>query len=98
MIDRRGSPRQRVFRKAKVHCVRGVYLSCQVRDISESGTRIRLSSAQALPKDISFEIDSVDLRRAAQVSWQIGKEVGIEFTGALYPEGCIPPASPPEMW
>jgi hypothetical protein len=98
MIDRRGSPRHRVFREAKVHFARGVCLSCQVRDMSRNGTRIRLSSAQALPEHINFEMASLELRQTARISWQMGKEAGVEFTGASHPKGCIPPASPPETW
>jgi len=98
MIERRISPRQRVFREAKVHCPRGIYLSCQVKDIGKNGTRIRLSNARVLPLHINLEIASIDLQRAGRVSWQLDKEVGVEFTGPLRPEGCIPPASPPETW
>jgi PilZ domain len=98
MIDRRGSPRHRVFREAKVQFARGIYLSCQVRDMSRNGIRIRLSAAQALPQQINFEIASLELRQAARVSWQLGKEAGIVFTGEPHPKGCIPPASPPETW
>src|SRR5687768_9791074 len=98
MIERRCSPRQRVFRGAKVHCARGVYLSCQARDLSSNGSRIRLSSAHALPVDINFKIASLELRQAARVSWQMGNEAGIEFIGAPSFKGCIPPANPPETW
>jgi hypothetical protein len=98
MIERRISPRQRVFREANVHCPRGIYLSCHVRDMSRNGTRIRLATARVLPKEINFEIASLELRQTARVSWQMGKEAGIEFTGAFPANGCIPPPKPPEPW
>jgi hypothetical protein len=98
MIERRSSSRQRVFREAKVHCPRGIYLSCRVKDIGRNGTRIRLSTAQALPEEINFEIASLELHQTARVSWQMGKEAGIEFTGAFHANECIPPPNPPEPW
>jgi PilZ domain-containing protein len=98
MIERRRSPRQRVFREAKIDCPQGVYLSCQARDLSGNGSRIRLSTVQALPDEINFEIASLALRQAARVSWQRGNEAGVGVIGPPRFTGCIPPANLPETW
>jgi hypothetical protein len=98
MIEKRGYPRNRVLKDARVDCARGGYLSCQVKDLSQKGGRLWLAAAHLLPTEINIEIASMRLLSSAQVRWQIDREAGIEFTGRRRFKDCVPPVDPPEGW
>ncbi|HYM98387.1 MAG TPA: PilZ domain-containing protein [Aestuariivirgaceae bacterium] len=98
MIEKRGYPRNRVFKYARIDCARDGYWSCQVKDLSQKGVRLRLAAAHLLPTEINIEIASMQLLCSAQVRWQIGREAGFEFTGRRRFKDCVPPVDPPEGW
>ncbi|HEY7747683.1 MAG TPA: PilZ domain-containing protein [Aestuariivirgaceae bacterium] len=79
MVEKRGYPRYPVLRGAKVECARGVYYSCEVKDLSERGARLRLSTRRKLPKAVNIEIETLNSQHSGQVRWQDGQEVGVEF-------------------
>ena len=98
MIEKRGYPRNRVFKDARIDCARDGYWSCQVKDLSHKGGRLWLAAAHPLPAEINIEIASMGLLRSAHVRWQIDREAGIEFTGRRRFKDCVPPVDPPENW
>jgi hypothetical protein len=98
MVEKRGYPRFRVFKGAKVDYARGVYIPCHVRDLSADGGRLRLASGQTLPAKINLEIPSARFKGSARVCWQYNREVGVEFIGLAQIKDCVPPAEAPEDW
>lgn len=98
MIDKRGYPRHRVFKEAKMDCGRHGHFSCQVTDLSEKGARIRLATITALPQEINLEIASARSLCSARVCWQIGQEAGVKFTGPARFRDCVAPVNAPGAW
>jgi uncharacterized small protein (DUF1192 family) len=57
-------------------------MDCVIRDLSESGARIALSDAVALPEVIELDIPQRELRRRARVVWRRNDEAGLCFSQA----------------
>lgn len=78
--DRRGEPRQRVFKRGVVH-LQGTQstFNCTVRNTSASGAGLRLDTPFAAPSEFDFEIIGTGTRRRAVVRWQAGTDFGISF-------------------
>jgi hypothetical protein len=68
-------------------------LACTIRDISDSGARLRLGSVVTLPED--FELIFVNDRKIVPVRkcWHTHPECGIVFVGAMQ---TAPPFSTPQ--
>jgi hypothetical protein len=60
-------------------------LACTIRDISETGARLKLGSVVNLPED--FELIFVNERKIVPVQkcWHSHPECGVRFTGPLRP-------------
>jgi PilZ domain len=60
-------------------------LACTIRDISESGARLKLGSVVNLPQD--FELILVNERKIVPVQkcWHSHPECGVSFTGPMRP-------------
>jgi CheY-like chemotaxis protein len=82
--DRRRETRQRVFRRGLIHMIdSGATSSCHVRNISSSGAGLRIDAAFAVPETFDLEIAGSGEKRRAHVRWQIGMDLGVEFTEVL---------------
>lgn len=54
-------------------------VACLVRDMSQSGARISLNEAIGLPEEVRLFIPQLTLKLDAEVRWQRGGDVGLEF-------------------
>jgi hypothetical protein len=81
--DARLSPRRRVL-KAGVVATNNRHLtaSCTVRDISETGARLRVDSSLSVPDTFELIIEIDGLEANCQVVWRSANEVGAKFIGA----------------
>ena len=89
-IERRQTPRSRVYRGASVvFNGRQSVLDCTLRNWSDTGALVRMSDWIALPK--TFEIDIASGGESVRVRqcWRRGDDVGVAF---LTPEQCQPVA------
>jgi hypothetical protein len=78
--DKRRAPRKRVLKGATIAFNdRASTMSCVVRDISDTGARLRLSKGQVAPArfDLFIELDGIEVPCA--VAWRRGEEVGVVF-------------------
>lgn len=82
MFDQRRFPRRWSLKGAEVNGFQTSYLNCDVRDISDTGARLRLRNDHLLPKQIEVEINATRSVRRAWVRWQSGHDAGIEFMDA----------------
>jgi hypothetical protein len=55
-------------------------MTCRIRNLSETGTRLRVANAYWLPDRFELEIMHHDIRVPAKVIWRNGEEVGVVFT------------------
>jgi hypothetical protein len=78
--DRRGSPRRKTrFKATIVHGPQRDTLECTVRDLSETGARLRVDAPDALPA-VFHLVWSAD-RAVLEVEsvWRSGTETGVKF-------------------
>jgi hypothetical protein len=83
--DLRGLRRQRVFKGAKIvfngyHSV----LDCTVRDLTETGARLRLSSTADVPQQFELYFPQEKLIARARLAWQMGRDCGIALAEPLH--------------
>ena len=69
MNELRDSRRIKSFMRGFIYdCRKRGAMDCLIRDLSESGARIALSDAVALPEVVELDIPQRELRRRARVS------------------------------
>lgn len=78
--DKRRAPRKRVLKGATIAFNnRSSTLSCMVRDISETGARLRISQGQAVPARFDLLIEVDGLEAPCTVAWRRGEDIGVTF-------------------
>lgn len=82
MVERRKLPRRRINSIAQFHSeVSPSPRSVRVTDISEGGAR--LYTEIDMPPRFTLTVtgdDGINIRRDCRVIWQLGGELGVEFT------------------
>jgi hypothetical protein len=81
--DHRMSPRRRIL-KAGIAASneRRITVNCTVRDISDTGARLRIEGSMTVPDTFELLIPLDGLEAACQVVWRKGSEVGVKFLSA----------------
>lgn len=83
MNELRDSRRIKSFMRGFIYdCRKRGAMDCLIRDLSESGARIALSDAVALPEVVELDIPQRELRRRARVVWRRNDEAGLCFSQA----------------
>jgi hypothetical protein len=78
MDERRRSPRKKVLKTGYIVFSDKVpKLECAVRDISETGARVQVSTTFGLPANFDFILDGV--RRPCRVVWRTDTRMGLAF-------------------
>jgi hypothetical protein len=78
--DRRKSPRRRVFKHGKALLNHNSsILDCIIRDVSDSGARIRVDHVSGLPVLFELRIVGEGAPRKVRVVWRSELQVGVEF-------------------
>jgi hypothetical protein len=81
--EARVSPRRRVLKGGVVACIDGrLIVPCAVRDMSETGARIKVQCPVSVPDTFELFIELDGLEAACQVVWRKGEELGVKFLGA----------------
>lgn len=78
----RATLRRRTLKAGKVafndrHCT----LSCTVRDLSDTGARLRCEGSVSVPDTFDLIIDLDGLDASCEVVWRRGPELGVRFVG-----------------
>jgi hypothetical protein len=81
--DARMSPRRRVL-KAGIAASndRHITVACTVRDLSDTGARLRVEGSLNIPDTFELIIAVDGLEANCEVMWRKGNEVGARFLGA----------------
>ena len=78
MDERRSSPRMRVLKSAKIILSdKAPKVECTVRNISETGARLQLSTTYGIPP--TFDLILNDTRRHCRVAWMNQTHIGAAF-------------------
>jgi hypothetical protein len=90
--DKRRASRHRVLKEGKIVMHNNLsVVDCSIRDLSDSGARIRCKDQPAVPTDFKLLL-TADLRiRDAHVVWRKDDQLGLQFTGEWKP-------APPRKW
>jgi hypothetical protein len=77
------SPRRRVLKAAiAASNERRLTVGCTVRDISQTGARLRVEGSMTVPDTFELIIELDGLEAPCQVVWRKGGEVGVKFLAA----------------
>jgi hypothetical protein len=78
MDERRQSPRRTVLKTGfVVFCDNAPTLRCTVRNLSDTGACIEVSTTFGMPSSFDFILD--DVRRSCRVIWRTDTRMGIAF-------------------
>lgn len=76
----RGENRQRTLLSGKIVCKTGRQsFDCGVRDLTESGARVKISPGLFFADDCSLVVPHRRIVYDAQVAWRRSNEVGLKF-------------------
>jgi two-component system chemotaxis response regulator CheY len=78
MTEKRAKQRQRVLKSAKIAFNGGGVIDCAIRDISEDGACLRVTSALGVPAFFELILDD-KTRRPCHVKWRKETQIGVEF-------------------
>jgi hypothetical protein len=81
MIERRRHPRAATEKLAKIVFNYNSVVDCTIREVSEAGARLELSSACAIPHTFDLITDDPDGAHICRVVWRAHDNVGVCFTG-----------------
>jgi hypothetical protein len=78
--ERRSAPRKRVFKGAKIilNDSRTV-IDCDLRNLSETGARIAVDTAAAIPASFDLLIEGESQPRHCRRSWLADRSLGVIF-------------------
>ena len=78
--NNRRHARQRTLRTAKIiYHNRTCVADCQIRDMSQTGCRIRVASTANLPRHFELKITGVAETKLCEVKWRSPEELGVLF-------------------
>ena len=83
----RAAARQRVLKSAKIILDDWGAIDCIVRDMSETGAKIKIVSTANIPHKFRLLITMDNTIRPVQMAWKHNDTIGVAFTG----EATVPP-------
>lgn len=76
--DKRGSPRREVSRIVQMGTGLGPSLECELKDLSETGARLKFHDPKCAPQEFLIRLES-GLLKWCQVIWRSKAEIGVKF-------------------
>jgi hypothetical protein len=78
--EKRQANRRRVFFPAKIiYNGRLCVISCQIRDISETGCKLRIPNTAAIPNKFTLQFSEGNISKACEVVWREETSLGVRF-------------------
>lgn len=78
IADKRGKPRREIARTVHMGTGLGPSLECELKDISQTGARLRFNDPNCAPQEFLVRL-SDGVLRWCQVMWRSKTEIGIKF-------------------
>jgi len=88
--NRRRSPRRRALLSGKLVFGEGRAIDCAIRDISETGAKIRLTRGEYVPTRVFLIVRRTATAYEARVSWSKGPDFGLLFVNSYNLEPKLP--------
>lgn len=90
--NKRRAPRHRVLKEGKIVMLNNwSVVDCSVRDLSDTGARIRCRDQAAVPTDFKLLLLAENRIRDAHVIWRKDDQLGLRFSGEWK-------TAPPRKW
>lgn len=94
MAERRASARQKSFLQGRIYFNnRRSSVDCLIRDVSETGARLKFSETIAVPEAIELYIPNREEIHRARVEWRTGNEMGVSFGEEVRAPSIAPEAA-----
>jgi PilZ domain len=78
MIERRATPRQRVFKAGTIE-FDGSGVDCIVRNISPAGAALDVATMEGIPHEVTLSIATRNVRRHCYIVWRKERRIGVSF-------------------
>jgi hypothetical protein len=78
MIEKRATPRHRVFKRGTI-AFGGGGIDCTVRNLSETGARIEVACQVGLPPSFMLVIEADHFIRRCRPVWSADQRIGVAF-------------------
>ncbi len=76
----RSTSRHKVLKRGKIiYAGHNFEVDCQIRDLSETGAKLRLLGEVTVPSCFEFVILPEKITKISQVCWRNGRDLGIRF-------------------
>jgi hypothetical protein len=79
MPQERKDQRSRTLKTGKILLEGGGVIDCVIRDLSESGARIRIATPTPLPQRFQLQTGAGGMIVSAELRWQRGVDAGLRF-------------------
>jgi PilZ domain len=94
MAERRSSSRQKSFLQGRIYFNnRRSTVDCLIRDLSETGARLKFSEAITVPESMELYIPNREEIHRARVEWRSGNEMGVSFGDEIRSPSIAPDAA-----
>ena len=78
MEERRGTPRQRVFKAGSIE-FDGSVIDCTIRNISPVGAALDVASPVGIPHEVTLNVLKGNLRQHCYIIWRKERRIGVAF-------------------
>ena len=79
MDEHRAHPRHRILKAGTIEFNRAGGISCTVRNLSDTGACVEVTSPLGIPDDFTLFIEHDHLQRSCHVAWRTPNRIGVEF-------------------
>jgi len=80
VIEKRTTPRSRILKSGTISFDRAAGIDCVVRNISDEGACLEVTSPLGIPDEFTLVIKSDNLLRTCQIVWRSARRIGVRFT------------------
>ena len=77
--EHRAAPRRRLLKAGKISFGGGAAIDCTVRNLSETGAALEVSSPVGIPERFTLVIEANHLHLPCRVVWRKEKRIGVHF-------------------
>ena len=79
MQEHRAHPRHRTLKAGTIEFNRAGGISCMIRNLSETGACLEVTSPLGIPDDFKLVVEPEHLQRLCHVAWRKPNRIGVEF-------------------
>ena len=78
-MEKRATPRSRTLKSGTISFDRAAGIDCVVRNISDEGACLEVTSPLGIPDEFTLVIKPDNLFRKCQIEWRSARRIGVRF-------------------